>query len=123
MAARRFAFWLAHLTHTQRWHAHYHNVGTSHFYQDRFKSFPVQEDDHFYTVCRYVERNGLRANLVSDRAEQWPWCSLWHRVHVPDQGASLLSPWPLPYPENWTEMVNEPQTAGGIASIATECQA
>ena len=33
-------------------------------YQGRFKSFPVQEDEHFYTLCRYVERNALRANLV-----------------------------------------------------------
>ena len=32
--------------------------------------FPVQEDEHFYTVARYVERNALRANLVR-RAEQW----------------------------------------------------
>src|ERR1700722_7821231 len=59
-------------THTQRWHAHYHNVGTGHLYQGRFKSFPVQEDGHFYSVCRYVERNALRAGLV-ERAEDWLW--------------------------------------------------
>jgi hypothetical protein len=29
-----------------------------------FKSFPVETDDHLYTVLRYVERNALRANLV-----------------------------------------------------------
>ena len=28
------------------------------------KSFPVQEDNHLVTVCRYVERNPLRARLV-----------------------------------------------------------
>ncbi len=112
----RFMAWLT-LTHTQRWHAHYHNVGTGHLYQGRFKSFPVPENGHFYTVCRYVERNGLRANLVTDRAEQWPWCSLWQRVHAPDQGASLLSPWPLPYPENWTDMVNEAQTEGELQAL------
>ena len=65
----RFVGWLS-LTHTQRWHAHYHNPGSGHLYQGRFKSFPVQEEEHFLTVCRYVERNPLRANLVS-RAEQW----------------------------------------------------
>ena len=37
-------------------------------YQGRFKSFPVQEDDHYYRLCRYVARNPLRANLV-ERAE------------------------------------------------------
>src|SRR5262245_2962950 len=45
----RFVGWLS-LTHTQRWHAHYHNTGAGHLYQGRFKSFPVQEDDHFYTL-------------------------------------------------------------------------
>ena len=56
------------LTHTQRRHAHRDSAGTGHVYQGRFKSFPVQEDEHFYTVCRYVERNALRAKLVvSDR--------------------------------------------------------
>ena len=69
--------WLT-LTHTQRWHAHHHTTGTGHLYQGRFKSFPVQSDEHFLTVCRYVERNALRANLVK-RAEDWLWNSLWHR--------------------------------------------
>ncbi|GMQ80089.1 MAG: hypothetical protein BMS9Abin04_030 [Planctomycetia bacterium] len=58
----RFTGWLT-LTHTQRWHAHRHSAGTGHVYQGRFKSFPVQSDEHFLTVCRYVERNALRANL------------------------------------------------------------
>ena len=72
----RFTGWLT-LTHTQRWHAHRHNTGSGHLYQGRFKSFPVQDDGHFFTVCRYVERNALRANLVQ-RAEDWRWGSL-HR--------------------------------------------
>ncbi|HEV3084810.1 MAG TPA: transposase, partial [Gemmataceae bacterium] len=54
-----FLRWLT-VTHTQRWHAHYHTTGTGPAYQGRFKSFPVQEDDHLLTVCRYVERNALR---------------------------------------------------------------
>jgi REP element-mobilizing transposase RayT len=75
----RFVGWLT-LTHTQRWHAHYHTVGCGHAYQGRFKSFPVQEDDYFLTVCRYVERNALRAGLVP-RAEAWRWGSLWRWRH------------------------------------------
>ena len=47
----RFVRWLSQ-THTQRWHTHYHNVGTGHLYQGRFKAFPVQEDDHFYARVR-----------------------------------------------------------------------
>jgi REP element-mobilizing transposase RayT len=59
----RFTGWLT-LTHTQRWHAHRHSSGSGHLYQGRFKSFPVQDDNHFWTLCRYVERNALRAKLV-----------------------------------------------------------
>jgi len=52
----RFTGWLT-LTHTQRRHAHRHSTGSGHVYQGRFKSFPVQDDEHFLAVCRYVERN------------------------------------------------------------------
>jgi putative transposase len=60
------------VTHTQRWYAHRHTAGTGPVYQGRFKSFPVQTDEHFLTVARYVERNALRANFVQ-RAEEWRW--------------------------------------------------
>ena len=75
----KFTGWLT-LTHTQRWHAHRGTTGSGHLYQGRFKSFPVQDDDHYYTVCRYAERNALRAGLV-ERAEDWRWGSLyrWRR--------------------------------------------
>ena len=64
-----FLRWLT-VTHTQRYHAHYHTAGTGPLYQGRFKSFPVQEDEHLRTLLRYVERNALRAGLVR-RAEDW----------------------------------------------------
>ena len=51
-------------THVRRWRLHRHSVGYGHLYQGTYKSFPVQEDEHFYAVCRYVERNALRANLA-----------------------------------------------------------
>jgi putative transposase len=69
----RFVGWLT-LTHTQRWHAHRGTTGSGHLYQGRFKSFPVQDDEHFLVVCRYVERNPLRAKLVKD-ASAWRWGS------------------------------------------------
>jgi putative transposase len=50
-------------THVRRWNLHRHSVGRGHLYQGTYKSFPVQEDNHFYTVARYIERNGLRAKL------------------------------------------------------------
>ena len=49
-----FLHWLT-LTHTQRWHAHYHIVGGGLLYQGRFKSFPNQEDERYLTPCRYVD--------------------------------------------------------------------
>src|SRR5260370_24593826 len=82
-----FVRWLTH-THSMRWHAHYHTGGTGHIYQGRFKSFPVETDDHFYTVMRYVERNALRANLVG-RAEEWRWGSLWRHACGDAQSQSL----------------------------------
>ena len=35
-----FVHWLT-LTHTQRWHAHYRDVGTGHLYQGRYKKAPT----------------------------------------------------------------------------------
>ena len=89
----RFVGWLS-LTHTQRWHAHRHSAGTGHVYQGRFKSFPVQEDDHLLTLCRYVERNALRSGLVR-KAELWRWGSLWRRESGTEAQAAILSPWPI----------------------------
>ncbi len=59
--------WLS-VTHTKRWHSHHHTIGTGAWYPGRFKSFPLEADDHFLTVCRNVERKALRAKLVQ-RAE------------------------------------------------------
>ena len=47
----RFLRWVT-ATHTMRYHAHYHTSGEGHVYQARFKSFPIQDDEHFLTVCR-----------------------------------------------------------------------
>jgi hypothetical protein len=87
----QFIGWLT-LTHTQRWHAHRHSAGSGHLYQGRFKSFPIEEDDHLYTVNRYVERNARRANLVR-RAEQWRWGSLFRWLRNSAEDWRLLSAW------------------------------
>ena len=91
--------------HTQRWQRAKKKVGHGHVYQGRFKSFPVQDDEHFYTVLRYVERNALRAGLV-EKAEEWRWGSLWRTVH--GVRSPLLSDWPLPQPRGWVSQVNRP---------------
>lgn len=111
----RFMGWLT-LTHTQRWHAHYQSTGSGHVYQGRFKSFPIQADDHFLTVCRYVERNALRANLC-ELAEEWPWSSLHHRVQKDDFAKQVLSDWPVPRPRQWLSHVQRPQTESELTAL------
>ena len=93
------------VTHTHRWHAHTHTAGQGPLYQGRFKSFPVQEDVHFLTLCRYVEANARRAKLVK-RAEAWPWCSLWVRRRGKSALRPWLRPWPVDRPRNWLAQVN-----------------
>ena len=82
------------ITHVRRWQEHRNLVGTGHIYQGRYKSFPVQTDEHFLTVCRYVERNALRGGLV-DKAEEWRWASLWRRKYGDLSSRSVLSDWPI----------------------------
>jgi len=115
-----FSAWVT-LTHTQRWHAHRQSAGTGHVYQGRFRSFPVEEDDYFLTVCRYVERNALRADLVS-RAEDWRWSSLWHRTQAGGNLPQWLSPWPVDKPARWLDWINQPQTAAELETIRISVQ-
>ena len=103
-------------THTQRYHAHDHTAGEGHLYQSRFESFPVADDNHFLGVCRYVERNPLRANLVQ-RAEDWRYGSLWRWAQVVEPLPKLLSPWPIPRTPNWIEHVNQSLSEQELAAL------
>lgn len=102
-----FMRWLT-STHTQRWLVHRAMVGYGHLYQGRYKSFPIQKDEHFLQVCRYVERNALRAKLAA-RAEAWRWSSAWIRVHGSPAQQNLLSPWPVLTPGQYLDWLNESQ--------------
>ena len=57
----RWMQWLM-TSHVRRYHRHY--KGSGHVWQGRFKAFPVESDDHYWTVLRYIERNPLRADMV-----------------------------------------------------------
>jgi putative transposase len=104
-------------THVRRWHLHRHSVGRGHLYQGTYKSFPVQEDDHFYTVARYVERNAVRAKLAT-KAERWRWGSLAHRTGRQDVAEPPeLSNWPVARPRDWLPWVNAPQTERELEAI------
>lgn len=99
-----FSRWLT-LTHTQRYHTAHRTIGGGHLYQGRFKSFLVSADEYFLTLCRYVERNALRAKLVS-RAEAWQWSSLRRRMYGTDKEKRILTEWPVDIPTDYLYWVN-----------------
>jgi putative transposase len=110
-----FFRWLAH-THAMRWRVAHRTVGYGPLYQGRFKCFPVQCDEHLWTVLRYVERNAVGARLVA-RAEQWRWSGLWVRQQGPAAIKAVLSPWPLARPANWTDRVNAALSARELSRV------
>lgn len=61
---------------------------TGHVWQGRFYSCPLDES-HLWAAVRYVERNPVRAGLVS-RAEDYPWSSA--AAHCGRAKDALLSP-------------------------------
>lgn len=100
-ALSRLMAWVT-VTHARRHHAHYPNPGMGHLYQGRFKSFPVQSDEHFLTVARYVHFNPVRAGMVR-RAQDWRWSDA-----LPAHSAGLpMAPWPVQRPRNWIGLVNQ----------------
>jgi putative transposase len=113
----RFVQWLT-TTHAARWNRAHDSTGYGAVYQSRFKSVPIEQGQHLYWTWRYVERNALRAHLVS-RAEQWEWCSLHKRVL---NKKCCLDAGPLPLPENWTDLVNLPQTETELQEFRTKVQ-
>jgi putative transposase len=109
------------VTHVTRWQRHKRQVGYGHVYQGRYKSFPVDCDEHFYTAVRYAERNPLRAGLIR-RADQWRWSSLWRRLHGTRDQKRLLSSWPLSRPRQWSEYVEQPLTEAELEAVRRSVQ-
>jgi putative transposase len=107
----RWMQWLM-TSHVRRYHRHYQ--GSGHVWQGRFKAFPVQSDDHYLTVLRYVERNPLRAKLVA-RSQDWEWSSLKPTVRSGPDG--LLTPGPIEKPSQWTRLVNGVQSKAELSSL------
>jgi putative transposase len=99
--------------HVRRYHQHYHSSG--HVYQGRFRSFPIQEDDHLLAVLRYIERNPVRAGLV-ECAQDWRWSS----AAPPRGGGPALDGGPVPRPVEWLGYVNAPQTEAELEAVR-EC--
>jgi len=84
-------WWLTTLVRRQ----HLQRGTSGHIWQGRFKSIPVQDNEHLLTVLRYVLLNPVRAGLVQAPGE-WPWSSLRY--------PRLVSDWPVRHPglqESW----------------------
>lgn len=107
----RWMQWLL-TSHVRRYHRHYH--GSGHVWQGRFKAFPIEEDEHLWTVLRYVERNALRANLVR-RAEDWLWSSA--AAFNGGKRTGMLHPGPVPRNKDWLNWVNQPQSEAELTAL------
>jgi putative transposase len=106
------------VTHANRWHANRHTTGTGPLYQGRFKSFPIEQDDHALAVLRYVDRNPLRARIVQ-KAQNWRWGSLYHLQSGRQKPACLMKveDWPVERRRDWVSWVNSPQTERELSGI------
>ena len=100
------------MSHVRRYHRHYRSSG--HVWQGRFRAFPIHEDEHLLRVVRYVERNGLRANLVR-RAQDWVWSSL--RWWLEPGELPFLDPGPVARSAQRLEVVNTPQTEAKLERL------
>jgi len=97
-------------THVRRHHLHRQTIGLGHLYQGTFKSFPIETDEHLLTVCRYVERNPVRAGLVA-QPRSWPWSSARGRASLRSVPPGLdLAEWPIHVPPDWEQFVCTPLT-------------
>jgi putative transposase len=98
----RLMHWVT-TTHAVRWHAHHQSTGQGPVYQGRFHAQPIDSAAGLVRVCRYVERNALRAALVQ-RAQDWPWGSLAERLREPT--CLPLTSTPFLASGAWIEYVN-----------------
>ncbi len=73
------------------WMINAKNNWKGYLWQGRFLSYPMDEI-YLYNCARYIERNPVRAGLVT-RAEDYPWSSA--RAHVFGLDGGILSPFPL----------------------------
>jgi putative transposase len=61
-----------------------------HLWQGRFSSFPMDET-YLLAAARYVEKNPVRANLVTE-ASLWPWSSARAHLSKKDDGLVKVAP-------------------------------
>jgi len=100
--------------HAQEWRRLKGTTGRGAVYQGRYKAIAVQQGPHLLRLLRYVERNAVRAKLVTS-AQDWLWTSASMRTSGPERPA--LTPWPVPRPEGWLELLNTPEQPGALSRL------
>ena len=105
-------------SHTRKVHARTDTNGSGHLYQGRYKSFLVDSDKYLLAVIKYVERNAVRAKLVS-RCEDWRWGSAWRRIHGTVGQKKLIDEIPIAFPGNYTKWINTDEKSDDLDMIRT----
>ncbi len=109
---------LVSVTHATRYHHSHGTAGTGHLYQGRFKSFPVQGNNHLLNVLRYIESNPLRAQMV-EKASDYKWSSYCYHSNQEDrERAFTLSSLPTKLPSNWSSQVHKDMAKSKVDEIA-----
>jgi putative transposase len=62
----------------------YHRTGT--LWEGRYRAAPIDSDEYFFSCCRYIELNPLRAGMVR-HPRDYPWSS--YRAHAEGKPDSL----------------------------------
>jgi putative transposase len=103
-------FQMTHALRLRQWRG---TQGRGAVYQGRYRASRVHAESYFYRAVRYVERNPVRARLVT-RPDEWMWSSA---SPVAALQGIRLAPWPVPRPTGWDEFVNQVEPESDLAFL------
>jgi putative transposase len=97
-------------------HVNFREKWRGYLWQGRFTSCPL-DDGHLLAAARYVDRNPVRARLVSE-PESWRWSSAASRISGgPDPLLDTACPLPNRSTRPWKDFVMAPSRAEELAAL------
>jgi putative transposase len=104
-----------HYRYTQYVNFMYHRSG--HLWQNRFFSCPM-DDEHYLKALRYVERNPVRANMVT-AASDFQWSSaVVHLGGIDEIGLLDIADWRKDIPADaWREKLSSPEEEADLMKL------
>jgi putative transposase len=97
-------------------HVNFREKWRGYLWQGRFTSCPLDEE-HLLAAARYVDRNPVRAGLVSE-PESWRWSSAASRIlGGPDPLLDTACPLPNRSTRPWKDFVMAPTRAEDLAAL------